>query len=52
MILKYDSILGIPTVEQNGSNSSNNISTNGLNLGGMPSILIFVGVLLLFILLF
>ena len=52
MILKYDSVLGIPTVEQSGSDSSNNISTNGLNLGGMPSILIFVGILLLFILLF
>jgi hypothetical protein len=52
MILKYDSVLGIPTVEQSGSDSSNNISTDGLNLGGMPSILIFVGILLLFILLF
>jgi|UniRef100_A0A6C0CKQ4 hypothetical protein len=56
MILTYDSILGIPTVQNSGAtyntnNNNNNDYLNGINLG-IPSILLFAVVLVLFIVLF
>ena len=55
MILTYDSILGIPTVQNSGAtyntNNNNNNYMNGINLG-IPSILLFAVVLVLFIVLF
>ena len=52
MILSYDSILGIPTVESNGESSNNTSSTNSsLNLG-IPSILLLIAILIVFIVLF
>jgi hypothetical protein len=52
MILTYDSILGIPTVQKSGetynepSNNNNNFSIN------MPSVLILIGIIVLFAILF
>ena len=51
MILSYDSILGIPTVE--GSNNNNNTSNSnmGFNLG-IPAVLFLALVIVLFVVLF
>jgi len=54
MILTYDSILGIPTVKSSGETYNENSSNNywsGINLG-LPSVLLFAVVLILFIVLF
>lgn len=54
MILTYDSILGIPTVKSSGETYNENSSDNywsGINLG-LPSVLLFAVVLILFIVLF
>ena len=54
MILKYDSILGIPVIksgETYNESSNGDQMFNGLNLG-VPSILIFVAILVLFVVLF
>lgn len=50
MILSYDSVLGIPTLEDSGINTSSNQGA-GINLG-IPSLVIFIIVLLLFITIF
>lgn len=54
MILTYDSILGIPTVKSSGETYNQKSSDQywtGLNLG-LPSVLLFAVVLILFIVLF
>jgi len=52
MILSYDSILGIPTVESSGESSNNTSSTNSsLNLG-VPSILLLIVIIIVFMILF
>ena len=53
MILSYDSILGIPVVEDGGINTNPNKSSNnmGMNLG-VPAILLLVVVVILFVILF
>ena len=54
MILTYDSILGIPTLKSSGETYNENSSDNywsGINLG-LPSVLLFAVVLILFIVLF
>lgn len=53
MILSYDSILGVPVVEDGGINTHpNKISDNmGMNLG-VPAILLLVVVVILFVILF
>ena len=54
MILTYDSILGIPTVKSSGSTYNENTSDDywtGINLG-IPNVLLFAVVLILFIMLF
>ena len=48
MILSYDSVLGIPIVENSGENTSNNM---GINLG-IPSLLLLGIVIILFVTLF
>jgi len=57
MILSYDSILGIPVVENSGGNNSTSNSTststsnNGIHLN-IPSILLLAVVIILFVMLF
>ena len=53
MILSYDSILGIPVVEDGGinTNPNNNSNNMGMNLG-VPAILLLVVVVILFVILF
>ncbi len=56
MILSYDSILGIPTVERNANNNNTTTNTNtssdmGFNLG-IPAILFLALIVVLFVLLF
>jgi hypothetical protein len=54
MILTYDSILGIPTLQKSGDTNNENTSDEywtGFNLG-IPNILLFGVVLVLFIILF
>jgi len=54
MILTYDSILGIPTVKSSGETYNQNSSDNywtGINLG-IPNVLLFTVILILFIMLF
>ena len=54
MILTYDSILGIPTVKSSGATYNENTSDDywtGINLG-IPNVLLFAVVLILFIMLF
>ena len=53
MNLTYDSVLGIPTVESSGLNTNNTNNTNntGVNLG-VPYIILFAVILILFIMLF
>jgi hypothetical protein len=54
MILTYDSILGIPTVKSSGATYNENTSDDywtGINLG-LPNVLLFAVVLILFIMLF
>jgi len=48
MILSYDSVLGIPIVENSGENTSNNM---GINLG-IPALLLLGIVIILFVTLF
>jgi len=50
MILSYDSVLGIPTLEDSGINTSNKQGA-GIDLG-IPSLVIFIIVLILFITIF
>lgn len=50
MILSYDSVLGIPTLEDNGINT-NKQQGAGIDLG-IPSIVIFIIILILFITIF
>ena len=50
MILTYDSVLGIPTIQQSGENYDNS-SGSGLNLG-IPAVLFLGLVILVFIILF
>lgn len=50
MILSYDSVLGIPTLEDNGINT-NNRQGAGIDLG-IPSLVIFIIILILFIIFF
>jgi len=50
MNLTYDSVLGIPTVESSGLNT-NNTNNTGVNLG-VPYIILFAVILILFIMLF
>jgi len=54
MILTYDSILGIPTIKSSGATYNENTSDDywtGINLG-LPNVLLFAVVLILFIMLF
>ena len=52
MILSYDSILGIPVVENSTSNSTSTSSSNsGINLN-LPSLLLLAVVVILFVILF
>lgn len=54
MILTYDSILGIPTVKSSGDTYNQNTSDDywtGINLG-LPNVLLFAVILILFIMLF
>jgi hypothetical protein len=54
MILTYDSILGIPAVKSSGATYNENTSDDywtGINLG-LPNVLLFAVVLILFIMLF
>ncbi len=53
MNLTYDSVLGIPTVETSGlnTNNTNNTKNTGVNLG-VPYIILFAVILILFIMLF
>jgi len=53
MILSYDSILGIPVIENSGGNNStsNSNSNNGNNIN-IPSLLLLAVVIILFVILF
>ena len=51
MILTYDSILGIPTVQKGETYNEKTSNSNGASIG-IPNVLVFVGVLVLFVILF
>lgn len=51
MILTYDSILGIPIIENGGENTNTNTNNSGINIS-VPSIMLLIVVVSLFVILF
>ena len=53
MLLSFDSVLGIPTVESGGINTKNGNSRNSMGMNmGFPAILLLAVIIILFVLLF
>ena len=51
MILSYDSILGIPTVESSGESNNTSSTNSSLNLG-VPAVLLLIVIIVVFMILF
>ena len=53
MLLSFDSILGIPTIENGGINTKNGNGRNGMGMNmGVPAILLLAVIIILFVVLF
>ena len=53
MLLSFDSILGIPTIENGGINTKNGNNRNSMGMNmGVPAILLLVVIIILFVVLF
>ena len=53
MLLSFDSILGIPTIQDGGINTKNGNSRNSMGMNmGVPAILLLAVIIILFVLLF
>ena len=53
MLLSFDSVLGIPTIENGGINTKNGNRWNSMGMNmGFPAILLLAVIIILFVLLF